>query len=224
MVGFLFFARYVLINFKGEIIGKRGENKKAEKNKNVPPRYKSPLLNKWTQANFKALNYCAYCGAGGAVACSLPRTSAPSAPRSALNSFYVKTCRHPFGMAKNSRLLTQWELVIREKRLLEQNPCSRGQLRPLCDYWRSLGLRGYTPYKLELYLIDKINSALKICGLLVRVVRSVASLILLPPRKSSISRRQKKKPRNRLLVPFMLSTQKDFCQLSVTRVNKNFIP
>ena len=128
-------------------------------------------------------------------------------------------------MAKNSRLLTQWELVIREKRLLEQNPCSRGQLRPLCDYWRSLGLRGYTPYKLELYLIDKINSAFKICGLLVRVVRSVASLILLPPRKSSISRRQKKSPRYRLFSYLSVSnTQKDLCQRCVTRANKNYIP
>ena len=30
MVGFLFSLAKVLINFKGEIIGKRGENKKAE--------------------------------------------------------------------------------------------------------------------------------------------------------------------------------------------------
>ena len=130
--------------------------------------------------------------------------------------------RHPFGMAKNSRLLTQWELVIREKRLLEQNPCSRGQLRPLCDYWRSLGLRGYTPYKLELYLIDKINSASKsaVCSF-----GSFGRCLLLPPRKSSISRRQKKSPRYRLFSYLSVSnTQKDLCQRCVTRVNKNFIP
>ena len=78
-----------------------------------------------------------------------------------------------------------------------------GATPPLSEYWRSLGLRGYTPYKLEIYLVDKINSALKSAVLLVRVVRSVASLILLTPQKSSISRRQKKSPRNRLFSTFL---------------------
>ena len=133
-----------------------------------------------------------------------------SRPRSALNSFYVKTCRHPFGMAKNSRLLTQWELVIREKRLLEQNPCSRGQLRPLCDYWRSLGLRGYTPYKLEIYLIDKINSALKsaVCsfGSFGLSLRSSSSLLASPRFLAD----KKKAPVIGFLVPFYAKHSKGF--------------
>ena len=64
-----------------------------------------------------------------------------------------------------------------------------GQLRPLCEYWRSLGLRGLYPLQVELYLIDKINSASK--SAVFRFVsvglslRSSSSL----PQKSSISRR-----------------------------------
>ena len=112
-----------------------------------------------------------------------------------------------------ARFLSLWskrELVIREKRLLEQNPCSRGQLRPLCDYWRSLGLRGYTPYKLELYLIDKINSALKsaVCsfGSFGLSLRSSSSLLASPRFLAD----KKKAPVIGFLVPFYAKHSKGF--------------
>ena len=134
---------------------------------------------------------------------SLRRSSAPFRPRSALNSFYIKTCRHPFGMAKNygskakgacnqgkedfkqltySRMHSASSATGENVLQWEQLPFSKKMGK--CALW---GLRGRTPYKAHSTLCVSLLNLLRF---LIRSRRSVVSS------SSFLIRHRRRKSRN----------------------------